>query len=151
MSCSARMDIPSLAVFTTICPAPAGRLLRRAQIPAEEIIKERFGDAFPNALGFDPGRPDVLAAALYQGEQIAALAGASADSARFWQIGIDVLPEFERQGMGKYLVALLRQEIFRRGKIPYYGTSEANLASRGIAAATGFVPAWAEAACKKEK
>lgn len=117
----------------------------------EEIIKERFGDAFPNALGFDPGRPDVLAVALYQGEQIAALAGASADSARFWQIGIDALPEFERQGMGKYLVALLRQEILRRGKIPYYGTSEANLASRGIAAATGFVPAWAEAACKKEK
>lgn len=115
----------------------------------EEITKERFGCAFPNALGFDSARPDVLAVALYQGEQIAALAGASADCAQFWQIGIDVLPEFERQGMGKYLVSLLRQEISRRGKIPYYGTSEANLASRGIAAATGFVPVWAEAASKK--
>ncbi len=117
----------------------------------EEITKERFGSAFPNALGFDSARPDVLAVALYQGEQIAALAGASADCAQFWQIGIDVLPEFERQGMGKYLVSLLRQEISRRGKIPYYGTSEANLASRGIAAATGFVPVWAEAASKKLK
>ena len=47
------------------------------------------------------------------------------------------------------IAALLRQEISRRGKIPYYGTSEANLASRGIAAATGFVPVWAEAASKK--
>ena len=115
----------------------------------EEITKERFGSVFPNALGFDSARPDVLAVALYQRERIAALAGASADCAQFWQIGIDVLPEFERQGMGKYLVSLLRQEISRRGKIPYYGTSEANLASRGIAAATGFVPVWAEAASKK--
>ena len=61
-----------------------------------------------------------------------------------WQIGIDVLPEYRGRGIGTALVTLIRNETFRRGALPYYGTSLSNLGSWKIALASGFVPAWIE-------
>ena len=72
------------------------------------------------------------------------MAGCSADSPQLWQIGIDVFPEYRRRGIGTTLVKLLRNETFRRGAIPYYGTSLSNLRSWKIALASGFKPTWVE-------
>lgn len=135
-----------LPISSFSCPAPLEGVRFFEQ---EEITKKRFSSRFPNALGFDAHRPDMLAVALFRDGVIAGLAGASADCAAFWQIGVDVPEPFQGAGIGQHLVALLRQEILRRGKIPYYGTSEANFASRGIAANTGFRPVWAEVASQK--
>ena len=62
-----------------------------------------------------------------------------------WQIGIDVLPEYYGRGVAKTLVTLLRNETFRRGAIPYYGTGLSNLASWKTALECGFKPFWVEA------
>jgi RimJ/RimL family protein N-acetyltransferase len=72
------------------------------------------------------------------------MAGCSADSPGMWQIGIDVSPAYRGKGIAKTLVSLLRDEAFRRGAIPYYGTSLSNIASWKTALASGFVPAWIE-------
>ena len=120
----------------------------------------------PNAICdcYKPERPDVLAvlalsnenatnnssqALTYKGKKIMGMAGCSADSKKFWQIGIDVLPEYRQNGIGTKLVKLLRNETSRRGAIPYYGTSLSNLRSWKIALACGFKPAWVEAETRK--
>lgn len=103
--------------------------------------------SFPNALTYRPDsfRPDVLAVASCDEKgEITGLAGASADSRKFWQIGIDVLPGNRREGLGSYLVNLLTAEIIRRGVIPYYATQAGNIASQSIARKCGYYPAWVE-------
>ena len=97
---------------------------------------------FPNALcsRFMPARPDMLAVAAYDGEQIIAMAGCSADTPELWQIGIDVQEQYRGRGIGTYLVTLLKNETIRRGKIPFYGTSLSNLPSWRIALNSGFFP-----------
>ncbi len=101
---------------------------------------------FPNALcsRFMPSRPDMLAVAAYDGEQIVAMAGCSADTPEMWQIGIDVQEQYRGRGIGTYLVTLIKNEAIRRGKIPFYGTSLSNLPSWKIALNSGFFPAWIE-------
>lgn len=101
---------------------------------------------FPNALceRFLPQRPDVLAVAACDRGRIVGLAGCSADAPDFWQIGIDVMPDYRGKRIGQTLVLLLKNEILRRGKIPFYGTSLSNLYSQNIAQNTGFFPAWVE-------
>lgn len=113
----------------------------------QEEIQSLYGrEEFSNALceKYMPERPDMLAVAAMQGNKITALAGCSADAKDMWQIGIDVLPEYRSRGVGTKLVALLKDEIFRRGAIPFYGTSLSNLHSWNIALNCGFYPAWVE-------
>ncbi len=109
-----------------------------------------FGETskFPNAFNqpFSPLRPDVLAVAAIDKGSIIAMAGCSADTNMLWQIGIDVMPQYRGNGLGSCLVRLLKAEIIRRGKIPYYGTSLSNLHSWNIALKCGFTPAWIETA-----
>lgn len=101
------------------------------------------------ALSFSPAQPDRLAVAAYDGDKIMGMAGCSEDGACLWQIGIDVLPEYAGQGIAVNLVTLLKEEIIRRGKTPYYGTAESHAISRNIAIASGFLPAWAEIQVRK--
>lgn len=113
----------------------------------QEEIQILYGrEEFSNALceKYMPERPDMLAVAAMQGNKITALAGCSADAKDMWQIGIDVLPEYRSRGVGTKLVALLKDEIFRRGAVPFYGTSLSNLHSWNIALNCGFYPAWVE-------
>ena len=104
-------------------------------------------EEFSNALcdRFHPERPDVLAVLALDGETVMGMAGCSAETPELWQIGIDVLPPYRGRGIGTSLVRLLRNEVLRRGAVPYYGTSLSNLGSWKVALGSGFVPAWIEA------
>lgn len=110
----------------------------------EDILQfdgdERFGEAF----AFDKNHPDMLAVSAWDGDEIIGMAGASADSKTMWQIGIDVLPGNRGKGIGTTLVKLLKNEILKRGKVPFYGTVESHFHSQNIAINSGFFPAWAE-------
>lgn len=115
-------------------------------------IHRFYGDErFPNAIcgEFLPHRPDTLAVCAYIDGKIAGMAGCSEDVKGWQQIGIDVMPMHRSKGLGAYLVALLKNEIERRGDIPFYGTSLSNLHSWNIALKCGFRPAWVEIGCKK--
>lgn len=113
----------------------------------EDTVKGLYPNSlFPNALssGENPLRPDVIALAAFDGEKLIALAGASADGEKLWQVGIDVLPAYRGRGLGKALVAALCARVIQLGKVPFYGTAPANLHSQNIAVKCGFFPAWAE-------
>lgn len=112
----------------------------------EQLEPFYAGGRFPNALceRYLENRPDRLAVCAYDGDEIIGMAGCSEDSPGFMQIGIDVFPKYRGRGVGTYLVLLLKNEIIRRGDIPFYGTSAANIYSQNIAIKCGFRPAWAE-------
>lgn len=113
----------------------------------DEEIRRFYGDKrFPNAIcnEFTPSRPDRIVVCAYDGDRIMGMAGCSEDAPHWQQIGIDVLPQYRSKGVGTYLVALLKQEIQKRGDIPFYGTSVSNYHSWNIAINCGFRPAWVE-------
>ena len=119
----------------------------RVKIYDEDAIPSLYGDKrFSNALMYEDklGRHDVMAVCAMDGNSIYAIAGASNDSERFWQIGIDVLPEYRGRGTATALVSALTKEILMQGAIPYYGTWWSNIPSRNVARRAGYFPAWVE-------
>lgn len=117
----------------------------------EDILQFKDDDRFQEAFVFDKNHPDMLAVAALEDNHIMGMAGASSDSETIWQIGIDVLPEYRGRGIGTNLVKLLKNEILKRGKIPFYGTVESHIHSQNIAINAGFFPAWAELYSKARK
>ena len=87
----------------------------------------------------------------YDHGELVGLAGASADGEDMWQIGIDVLPAYRRQGLAKALTSRLAQEILARGKVPFYCCAWSNIASARNAIASGFRPAWVELTLKPDE
>lgn len=78
----------------------------------------------------------------YDGEKLVGLAGCSADCDRMWQIGVDVLPQYRRQGIAGAITSRLALEILERGKVPFYCAAWCNLKSVRNAIKCGFRPAW---------
>lgn len=118
----------------------------------QDTVKELYPNSlFPNALssGENLLRPDVIALAAFDGDTLVALAGASADGEKLWQVGIDVLPSYRGRGLGKALVAALCARVIQMGKVPFYGTAAANLHSQNIAVGCGFFPAWVEVSSRR--
>ena len=120
----------------------------------EEDELERFrGDKrFQNALSTSTSlSPDMLAVTAEREGEILGMAGVSADSEMMWQIGIDVTEAGRGLGIGTILTTLLKDEVIRRGKVPFYGTAETHMKSQRVAVRSGFVPTWAELYSKKIK
>ena len=116
----------------------------------EEILKIKNDNKFKNALAFIPDCPDIISvAALDDEDNPIAMAGASEDSKTLWQIGIDVLPEYEHKGIAVYLVTILKERILEMGVVPFYGTSESHSNSLNVSIKSGFLPAFTEVFCSK--
>lgn len=111
-------------------------------------FQDYYTDSWGNALSADHRERDVLAAAAYDGENLIGLAGCSADCSTMWQIGVDVLPEYRRQGIACALTSRLAVEILERGKVPFYCAAWSNIRSVRNAVKSGFRPAWAELTAK---
>ena len=110
------------------------------------------GDSrYREAFSFCAEAPDVLGVAALRKGKIVGMAGASADSPTMWQIGINVDPACRGEGVATLLVTLLKNEILKRGILPFYGTSMSHIASQRTALAAGFLPAWAELVTEKNE
>ena len=90
---------------------------------------------------------DVLAVAAYDKDVPVSVAACDSHMGDFWQIGIDTLPEYRGRGLAMYLVKELALEIERHGKVAYYNTWSANIASTRVALNTGFYPVWVSYPC----
>lgn len=132
-----------------------GGLEREVHIPKEngvtfELYDQQFIEQFrgrnpyPEAFSFLEDSPDVIALVAKKEGEIIGVAGASSDSEKMWQIGINVMPKGEHMGLGVALVTGLKNEILAKGILPFYGTSESHIRSQNVGIASGFVPAWAE-------
>ena len=116
------------------------------------LTQEDFADLYlpewSNALCKDRRHLDVLGVGAYDGDKLVGLAGCSADCDTMWQIGIDVLPEYCRQGIASALTSRLATEILNRGKVPFYCAAWCNIKSVRNAIRSGFRPAWVEMTAK---
>lgn len=111
----------------------------------EKDEMEQFrGEPYHEAVAFHPLNPDVLAVAAIDGDKIMGVAGASADTNDLWQIGITVNDAYRGRSIAVQLVTLLKDEIIRRGKVPFYGTVESHNLSNSVAIKSGFFPVWSE-------
>ncbi len=140
----------------------------------EEILRFKENNRFTSAICFWEGTPDVLAVVQmkdahgkadeklsfvskseasaeasepwkdFDQSHMAGMAGASLDGEYLWQVGINVDEEYNGQGLGHKLVRAIKEEILRRGKVPFYGTSESHTISQTVGLKAGFVPAWTE-------
>ena len=116
------------------------------------LTQKDFADLYlpewSNALCEGRKHLDVLGVGAYDGEKIVGLAGCSADCDSMWQIGVDVLPEYRRQGIASAVTSRLAVEILKRGKVPFYCAAWSNVRSARNAIKSGFRPAWVEMTAK---
>lgn len=118
-----------------------------------KILKQPdFADLYKpewsNALCGDRKNLDILGVGAYDDKKLIGLAGCSADCDTMWQIGVDVLPEYRKQGIAAALTSTLAIEIFKENRIPFYCSAWSNIRSVRNAIKSGFIPAWVEMAAK---
>ncbi len=101
-----------------------------------------------NALCAKRKQLDVLAVGAYDKGKLIGLAGCSADCDTMWQIGVDVLPEYRRQGIASSLTSKLAIEILNRRMVPFYCCAWSNLKSVRNAIKSGFKPSWVQLTVK---
>lgn len=109
-----------------------------------EDFADLYTEQWSNALCSQRKHLDRLAVGAYDGETLIGLAGCSADCEAMYQIGIDVLPAYRRQGIAAALTSRLALEILALGKVPFYCAAWCNLKSVRNALKCGFRPAWVE-------
>lgn len=91
---------------------------------------------------------DILGVGAYHDGKLVGFAACSADCDSMWQIGVDVLPEYRRQGIASAVTSNLAVEILERGKVPFYCSAWSNLRSVRNALKSGFLPSWVEMTVK---
>lgn len=101
---------------------------------------------FDNSLVFDDNghTNSTIAFVAYQGDAVAAVAGASIAYHNLWEVGIDVLPAFRNQGLATAMVRKLTFEILSKGAVPFYSASITNIGSQMVAARAGYIPCWVD-------
>ena len=114
------------------------------RILGPDDFRELYVPTWSNALCDERPQLDMLGVGAYDGDTLVGLAGCSADCATMWQIGIDVLPSYRRQGIAATLTNRLARETFARGKVPFYCAAWSNVRSVRNALTCGFKPAWVE-------
>lgn len=122
------------------------------EIPCQYETKVLFPDDFQayyqpqwaNALCEARKHLDVLAVGAFKDGELIGLAGCSADCENMYQIGIDVLPAYRKQGIAASLTTKLALEIIKLGKVPFYCAAWSNVKSVRNAIKCGFRLAWVE-------
>lgn len=119
------------------------------------LTQKDFADLYKpewsNALCEKRKELDILGVGAYDNGKPIGLAACSADCDDMWQIGVDVLPNYRRQGIATVLTSNLALEILKRGKVPFYCTAWSNIKSVRNAIESGFRPSWVEMTAKSSK
>ena len=121
------------------------------RILTKEDFSQLYLPQWGNALCKDRAHLDVLGVGAYDGDRLVGFAGSSADCDTMWQIGVDVLPEYRRQGIASAVTSHLAVEILNRRKVPFYCAAWSNVKSVRNAIKCGFRPAWVELTVKSKE
>lgn len=134
--------------LTLLSPKPCKYELRTLE---QKDFAPLYRPEWSNALCVERKELDVLGVGAFFENRLIGLAACSADCDEMWQIGVDVLPEFRRQGIASAMTANLACKIVERGKVPFYCCAWANIKSARNAIKSGFRPAWAEMTVKPKE
>lgn len=120
------------------------------RVLCQSDFKNLYLPEWSNALCEERKELDVLGVGAYDKGKLIALAGCSADCETMYQIGVDVLPEYRRQGIASALTSRLALEIFALDKVPFYCAAWCNIKSVRNAIKCGFRPAWTEVTAREK-
>lgn len=135
--------LPDMSLLKELSCAYEMRILE------QKDFETLYVPAWSNALSAERKHLDMLGVGAYDGERLIGLAGCSADCETMWQIGVDVLPAYRRQGIAAALTARLALETFARGRVPFYCAAWSNIKSVRNAIKAGFRPVWVEMTAKE--
>lgn len=110
-------------------------------------IAELFAEPdFRFSFVYDPhsAHPHVLATAARVEGHLVGVAAASADCEELWQLGVEIVPEWQGLGLGKALVSRLAAAVHDAGRLPFYATSVGHIRSVSVATSIGFRLTWVE-------
>lgn len=111
----------------------------------EDEIKIFEGDdRFGEAILFDENTPDMLAVCTMEDDKILGMAGATKDTKKMWQIGVNVTDDGKGKGVGGYVTGLLKEALLKQGILPFYATVESHIKSQKVAIQAGFEPVFYE-------
>lgn len=109
----------------------------------QQDFRELYLPQWSNALCEKRKQLDVLGVGAYNNGRLIGLAGCSADCETMYQIGVDVLPEYRRQGVAAALTSRLALEILKLDKVPFYCAAWCNLRSVAMPSnAASALPGW---------
>lgn len=134
--------LPDLSAMTPLTCAYETKLLTADDFEALYVPE------WSNALCEARKHLDRLAVGAFDGDQLIGLAGCSADCDTMWQIGVDVLPQYRRQGIAACLTNRLAYEILETSRVPFYCCAWSNMKSARNAVKSGFRPAWVQMTVK---
>lgn len=103
---------------------------------------------WPNAVAprrIGQGRREAVAVVALHENGVVGVASVTTDSDTLWQIGIDVHSTHRNKGLGATLTSQAARAVLDTGRVPYYGSSINNIASRRTAQSAGFYPCWVSA------
>ena len=124
---------------------PAGYAI---EVGGEELLETLNVPDWPNAISPRApaqGRPVTVVTLALRNRVVVGVAAATADSDTLWQIGIDVRLDDRGEGLGAVLTSKAAAAVLSHGRVPYYGTTVGNIASRRTALSAGFYPCWVSA------
>ena len=115
------------------------------EVGGAELVDGLEPADWPNAVAprraAERRREAVVAVAMRE-DVVVGVATASTDSDTLWQIGIDVHSDHRARGLGAALTSQVARGVLDEGRVPYYGSSINNIASRRTAQSAGFYPRW---------
>lgn len=109
---------------------------------------EYYLPKWSNALCEERKHLDKLAVGAFDNGNLIGLAGCSADCDTMWQIGVDVLPDYRKQGIASCLTNRLASEVLKLNVVPFYCCAWSNIKSVKNALKSGFKPAWVQVTVK---
>ncbi len=113
-------------------------------------FEQYYTNEWNNALSEGKRERDRLAVGAFDNGKLVGLAGCSADCETMYQIGVDVLPPYRRNGIASAITSKLAIEILKNGKVPFYCAAWSNIKSVRNAIKSGFRPAWVELTARSE-
>ena len=117
-------------------------------IEGDEISALEEDGRIDEAFLFEDYIEDVLGTEVFSEEgELVAVAGATANSDRMWELGVNSFAE--GKGYGQAALSKLVKEVQKRGKVPYSGTALSHCASQNISLRAGLVPAFCELRARK--
>ncbi len=105
----------------------------------------KLTSGFENAITFEDGKcVSDIAYVAYDGDKIIGVAGADKRADDIWEVGIEVLPEYRKEGLASILSQNLTLKILDKGIVPIWCASATNIGSQAVASRSNYIPLWFE-------
>ncbi len=104
-----------------------------------------LSSGFENAITFEDGKCiSNIAYCAYEDGKVIGVAGADKVADDIWEVGIEVLPEYRKDGLATILTKNLTLKILEKGIVPIWTASISNIGSQAVATNSDYIPLWME-------